>query len=90
MISREWSVGKMKFDACPVEPPGLGSGALVDLHDVAPAEPGQVVDEAVADDAGADDDDRAVAGTVAMCLSSMRDDCCVSRNAIALMRNTLK
>ncbi len=27
-ISREWSTGKMKFDACPVEPPGLGSGPL--------------------------------------------------------------
>ena len=57
VISREWSTGKMKFDACPVDPPGLGSGALVDLDDVGPAELGQVVDEAVADDAGADDDD---------------------------------
>ena len=28
VISREWSTGKMKFDACPVEPPGLGSGPL--------------------------------------------------------------
>ena len=27
-ISREWSTGKMKLDACPVEPPGLGSGPL--------------------------------------------------------------
>ena len=27
-ISRLWSTGKMKFDACPVEPPGLGSGPL--------------------------------------------------------------
>ena len=27
-ISFEWSTGKMKFDACPVEPPGLGSGPL--------------------------------------------------------------
>ena len=26
VISFEWSVRKMKFDACPVEPPGLGSG----------------------------------------------------------------
>ena len=26
--SREWSTGKMKFDACPVEPPGLGSAPL--------------------------------------------------------------
>ena len=26
VISRSWSVGKMKFDAWPVEPPGLGSG----------------------------------------------------------------
>ncbi len=28
VISRLWSTGKMKFDACPVEPPGLGSGPL--------------------------------------------------------------
>ena len=28
VISREWSVRKMKFDAWPVEPPGLGSGPL--------------------------------------------------------------
>ena len=28
VISREWSVRKMKFDACPVEPPGLGRGPL--------------------------------------------------------------
>ena len=27
-ISRLWSVGKMKFEAWPVEPPGLGSGPL--------------------------------------------------------------
>ena len=26
VISREWSVRKMKFEACPVEPPGFGSG----------------------------------------------------------------
>ena len=57
VISREWSTGKMKFDACPVEPPGLGSGPLSIWTMSRPAEPGQVVDEAVADDAGADDDD---------------------------------
>ena len=28
VISREWSTGKMKFDACPVEPPGLGRAPL--------------------------------------------------------------
>ncbi len=28
VISFEWSTGKMKFDACPVEPPGFGSGPL--------------------------------------------------------------
>ena len=27
-ISLLWSVGKMKFDAWPVEPPGFGSGPL--------------------------------------------------------------
>ena len=26
VISFEWSTGKMKFDACPVEPPGFGRG----------------------------------------------------------------
>ena len=35
---------------------GVGQRALVDLHDVGPAEPRQVVGEAVADDAAADDD----------------------------------
>ena len=28
VISLEWSTGKMKFEACPVDPPGLGSGPL--------------------------------------------------------------
>jgi hypothetical protein len=28
VISFEWSTRKMKFDACPVEPPGLGRGPL--------------------------------------------------------------
>ena len=28
VISREWSTGKMKLDAWPVEPPGFGSGPL--------------------------------------------------------------
>ncbi len=28
VISLEWSVRKMKFDACPVEPPGFGSAPL--------------------------------------------------------------
>ena len=28
VISLEWSTGKMKFEAWPVEPPGLGSGPL--------------------------------------------------------------
>ena len=28
VISREWSTGKMKLDAWPVDPPGFGSGPL--------------------------------------------------------------
>ena len=28
VISREWSTGKMKFEAWPVEPPGFGRGPL--------------------------------------------------------------
>ncbi len=28
VISREWSTGKMKLEAWPVDPPGLGSGPL--------------------------------------------------------------
>ena len=28
VISLEWSTGKMKFEAWPVEPPGFGSGPL--------------------------------------------------------------
>ena len=54
-ISLLWSVGKMKLEAWPVEPPGLGNGTLVDLHEIGPAEAGEVADEAVADDPGADD-----------------------------------
>ena len=56
VISREWSTGKMKFDGVAGRAAGVGQRALVELDDVAPAEPGQVVHEAVADDAGADDD----------------------------------
>ena len=56
-ISLLWSVGKMKFDACPVEPPGLGSGPLsIRTMSVQPSR-AEVPDEAVADDAGPDDDD---------------------------------
>ena len=36
---------------------GIRHRALVDQDDVRPAEPGQVVRKAVADDSGADDDD---------------------------------
>ena len=36
---------------------GVRQRALVDLHDVAPAELGEVADEGVADDAGPDHDD---------------------------------
>ena len=39
---------------------GVGQGALVELDDVVPAELGEMVDQAVADDAGADDDDARV------------------------------
>ena len=28
VISLEWSTGKTKFEACPVEPPGSGRGPL--------------------------------------------------------------
>ena len=57
VISLLWSVRKMKFEAWPVEPPGLGSGPLSMQQDVAPTEPRKVVGHAVADDARADDDD---------------------------------
>ena len=56
VISLEWSTGKMKFDAWPVEPPGFGSGPLSSSTRSRPAELGEVVGEAVADDAGADHD----------------------------------
>src|SRR2546430_12853042 len=32
VISFEWSTGKMKFDACPVEPPGFGNGPRSEEH----------------------------------------------------------
>ena len=56
VISLEWSTGKMKFEAWPVEPPGLGSGPLsISTRSLQP-EPGEVAGQAVADDAGADHD----------------------------------
>jgi hypothetical protein len=57
VISLEWSVRKMKLEACPVEPPRVGERALVELHDVLPAQAGEMVGDAVPDDAGTDDDD---------------------------------
>ena len=61
VISFEWSTGKMKFDACPVEPPGFGSGPLsIRTTSVQPSS-GEVVREAVADDAAADHDGSGVA-----------------------------
>ena len=56
VISFEWSTGKMKFDAWPRGAAGVRQRALVEQDEVAPAEPREVMDEAVADDAGADDD----------------------------------
>ena len=51
----------------------VGQRPHVELDDVGPAEPRQVVDEAVADDAGADDDGLGVLdGTVAMVSLSLR------------------
>ena len=54
-ISLLWSVGKMKFEAWPVEPPGLGSGPLSSSTISVQPELGEVAGQAVADDAGADD-----------------------------------
>ena len=65
VISFEWSTGKMKFDACPVEPPVFGSGPLSMSSDVRPPEPGEVVGDAVADDAAADDDSAGAGGEAA-------------------------
>ena len=56
VISLEWSTGKMKFEAWPVEPPGFGSGPLSSSTMSRQPSSGEVVDEAVADDAGADHD----------------------------------
>ena len=50
---------------------GVGQRALVDLDDVAPPEPGEMVHEAVADDAGADHDD---AGGGRDCPSGLRSE----------------
>ena len=56
-ISRLWSVGKMKFGRVAGRAAGVGERPLVDEHEVAPAELGEVRDQTVADDAGADDGD---------------------------------
>jgi hypothetical protein len=49
VVDREDEVGRV-----PGRPTGVGQRALVDLHDVVPSEPGEVMHKAVADDAGAD------------------------------------
>jgi hypothetical protein len=51
VVDREDEVARVPGGAARV-----GQRPLVELHEVPPAEPGQVVGEAVADDAGADDD----------------------------------
>ena len=57
VISFEWSTGKMKFEAWPVEPPGFGNGPLSTwTRSVQPSSASQPA-EAVADDAAADHDD---------------------------------
>ena len=56
VISREWSTGKMKFEAWPVEPPGFGSGPLSIRTRSFQPRWARCPSEAVADDAGADDD----------------------------------
>ena len=65
VISFEWSTGKMKFEAWPGRAAGVRQRALVDLDDVRPAEPREVVGEAVADDAAADHDGAGARGEVA-------------------------
>ena len=57
VITLEWSTGKMKFDACPVEPPGLGSGPFVDQDDLLPAMPGQMIGDAIPHNTRSDNDD---------------------------------
>ena len=49
--------GKDEVRRVPGRAAGVGQRAHVELDDVGPAELGEVVDEAVADDAGSDDDD---------------------------------
>ena len=56
VISREWSTGKMKFDAWPVEPPGLGSGPLSSCTMSVQPSRARWQARRVADDARADDD----------------------------------
>ena len=51
VVGREDEVGRV-----PRRATGVGQRALVDEHEVGPAEPGEVPDQAVADDAGADHD----------------------------------
>ena len=54
VISFEWSTRKMKFDACPVDPPGFGNGPLSRRTRSVHPEAGEVVGEAVADAADHD------------------------------------
>ena len=62
VISLEWSVRKMKLRRVAGRAARVRQHALLEQDDVAPAEAGQVVGHAVADDAGADDDDSGAVG----------------------------
>ena len=80
VVGQEDEVGRMAGGAARV-----GQRTLVDLHDVAPAEPGQVVDEAVADDAGADHHGARVTRDLChgrLLLTRLIRGCCVPRTDV--------
>ena len=84
VISREWSTGKMKLEAWPVEPPGLGSAPLSIWTMSRQPRSGQVPDQAVADDARADDHDSRRGGDLRH--AALLRYCCVICNVLRDMK----
>ena len=70
VISLEWSTGKMKFEAWPVDPPGFGNGPLSSSTRSLQPCCAQVMGHAVSDDPGADHNGAGASGQRAHAISS--------------------
>ena len=74
----------------------VGQRALVDQHHVGPAEPGEVADQTVADDAGADDDDLGVGGELVVAHGAIlrdgpaRDGWCLAPSVTVIYHHRIR